>query len=998
MPLLLMGRAPAATRHTGATGSIERRYDDRRAGEVLPAGSRASSIPEFLPSASEGTLADERGNSPTRRERGEAMSSTQAGTEGTSEPGRGRKASPFVDVREQKRLNDAREQGIPWKKWGPYLSERQWGTVREDYSQDGNAWNYFSHDQSRSRAYRWGEDGLGGISDDQQRLCFALALWNGRDAILKERLFGLTNSEGNHGEDVKEYYFYLDSTPTHSYMKYLYKYPQREFPYGDLVATNGRRTREEFEYELLDTGVFDDDRYFDVFLEYGKAGPEDILIKCTVHNRGPEAARLHVLPTLWFRNTWAWDEGTAKPVLGASDGTIVASHQGLGNYTLSCEGARELLFTENESNAERLWSHPNPTPYVKDAFHRYVVDGQQDAVNPARTGTKAAALYALDVPPGDSRVIRLRLRHNGGGEAFGEEFETAFRQCLEEADEFYDRITASTLSEDERRVHRQALAGMLWSKQYYYFDVDRWLKEHDTHPLLGTGDRAPRNAEWFHMLNGDVISMPDKWEYPWYAAWDLAFHTLALSLVDFDFAKDQLLLMLRSLYTHPNGQMPAYEWNFSDVNPPVHAWATLYLYRVEKNLGREDLEFLERSFQGLMLNFNWWVNRKDPQGRNVFAGGFLGLDNIGVFDRSAQLPTGGSLEQADGTAWMAFYCQNMLEMALILAEHDDKYEETAFKFLENFVWIAYAMDKVGEHGDDMWDEEDGFYYDVLRLPGGEAFRLKVRSMVGLLPLCAGTVIEADMVAHHPRLMELIALFRKRHPNVVEKVAPTITGFVGYANRRLLSPLSQAKLERILAYMLDEDEFLGPHGIRSLSKAHEQHPFIFHVSGQQYQVRYLPAESNNGMFGGNSNWRGPVWMPVNGLIVRGLLNYYAFFGDDFTVECPTGSGNRMTLFEVAKEISRRLTTTFTRDAQGRRPVYGGCEKFQTDPHWRDYILFYEYFHGDNGAGLGASHQTGWTGVIARLMDLFGRTDAASMLSMGKEQFSERLVREQVGGKA
>ncbi len=903
---------------------------------------------------------------------------------------------PFVDVREQKRLNDAREAGIPWKKWGPYLSERQWGTVREDYSQDGNAWNYFTHDQARSRAYRWGEDGLGGLSDDRQQLCFALALWNGRDPILKERLFGLTNSEGNHGEDVKEYYFYLDSTPTHSYMKYLYKYPQREFPYRDLVETNGRRSRQDFEYELLDTGVFDDDRYFDVFLEYAKAGPDDILIRCTVHNRGPEAAHLHLLPTLWFRNTWTWEEGVPRPSIDASSGAAVATHADLGTYTLACEGAQQWLATENESNAERLWAQPSPSPYVKDAFHRFVVNGETGAVNPALTGTKAAALCVLDVPAGGSQSVRLRLRASAGGDPFAD-FDQVFALRIEEAEEFYDRITPPSFGEDERRVHRQALAGMLWTKQYYYFDVDRWLKEHDAHPLFGTGFRAPRNAEWFHMLNGDVISMPDKWEYPWYAAWDLAFHTLALSLVDFDFAKEQLLLMLRTLYSHPNGQIPAYEWNFSDVNPPVHAWATLYLYGVEKNLGREDLEFLERSFQGLMLNFNWWVNRKDPQGRNVFAGGFLGLDNIGVFDRSAQLPTGGSLEQADGTAWMAFYCQNMLEMALILAEHDRKYEETAFKFLENFIWIAYAMDKIGDHGDDMWDEEDGFYYDVLRLPTGHAFRLKVRSMVGLLPLCASTVIEEEMVLNHPKLLELVALFRKRHPGVVEKVAPTTEGFIGYARRRLLSPLSKEKLERILSYLLDENEFLGPHGIRSLSKHHEQHPFVFQSQGHEYRVRYLPAESDNGMFGGNSNWRGPVWMPVNGLIVRGLLNFYRFYGDDFTVECPTGSGQRMTLYEIAHELSRRITSTFLRDAQGRRPVYGGCEKFQTDPHWRDHILFYEYFHGDNGAGLGASHQTGWTGVVARMMDLFGRMDAARALMTGKERLAEQLVREQVGGK-
>jgi len=901
----------------------------------------------------------------------------------------------MADCTEQKRLNEAREVGVPWKKWGPYLSERQWGTVREDYSTDGNAWDYFSHDQSRSRAYRWGEDGLAGISDDKQRLCFAIALWNERDPILKERAFGLTNGEGNHGEDVKEYYFYLDSTPTHSYMKYLYKYPQGEFPYRDLVETNRRRTRDELEYELLDTGIFGEDRYFDVFVEYAKEGPEDVLIKVSVHNRGREAARLQVLPTLWFRNTWSWGDEGQRPVLREANGAIVASHPELGEYTLSCAGKPELLFTENESNAERLWGQPNPSPYVKDAFHRYVIAGERGAVNPAKTGTKAAARYVLEVPAGGAELVELRLARGTRRAELGAAFEDALRQRIFDADEFYDRITPRSLGEDERRVHRQALAGMLWTKQYYYFDLDRWLKEHDAHPLLG-GGRSVRNAEWFHMLNGDVISMPDKWEYPWYAAWDLAFHTIALSLVDFDFAKEQLLLMLRSLYAHPNGQIPAYEWNFSDVNPPVHAWATLFLYKFEKNLGREDLRFLERSFQGLMLNFNWWVNRKDPQGRNVFAGGFLGLDNIGVFDRSAQLPTGGSLEQADGTAWMAFYAQCMLEMALVLADQDPVYEEIAFKFLENVIWISYAMDKVGEHRDDMWDEADGFYYDVLRPPSGEAFRLKVRSMVGLLPLCASTVFDQDLVTRHPRLMELIALFKKRHPEVVAHVAPDVEGFVGHAGRRLLSPLTKAKLQRILGYLLDENEFLSPYGIRALSRYHREHPFVFHAAGQEFRVEYLPGDSNTGMFGGNSNWRGPVWMPVNALIVRGLLNLYGFYGDGFEVECPTGSGNRVTLFEVAKEISRRLSSIFLRDASGRRPVHGGASKFQEDPHWRDLVLFYEYFHGDDGAGIGASHQTGWTGLVARLMDLFGRLTAADALETPREKLDARLVHEQVGG--
>jgi len=902
----------------------------------------------------------------------------------------------YVEVTEQKRLNEAREAGLPWKKWGPYLSERQWGTVREDYSQDGNAWNYFSHDQSRSRAYRWGEDGLAGISDDKQRLCFALALWNGRDPILKERLFGLTNSEGNHGEDVKEYYFYLDSTPTHSYMKYLYKYPQKEFPYRDLVETNGRRSREEFEYELLDTGIFNDDRYFDIFIEYAKADPEDVLIKVTVHNRGPEAAQLHLLPTLWFRNTWSWGDDEPKPGLRQANGDkIQASHPNLGDYTLQCEGASEILFTENESNASRLWGQPNPAPYVKDAFHEYVIAGKRDAVNPAKTGSKAAAHYVLDVPAGGSKVVRLRLSAKPPANAFGT-FDQVFASRLADADEFYDRITPTPLSEDERRVHRQALAGMLWSKQYYYFDLDRWLIEHESHPLVGAGKGRARNPEWFHMLNSDVISMPDKWEYPWYAAWDLAFHTIALSLVDFDFAKQQLLLMLRNLYAHPNGQIPAYEWNFSDVNPPVHAWATLFLYRIETELGRADLRFLERSFQGLMLNFNWWVNRKDPEGRNVFAGGFLGLDNIGVFDRSAPLPTGGHLDQADGTAWMAFYCLCMLEIALILTEYDSMYEEIAFRFLEHFAWITYAMDRIGVHHDEMWDTAEGFFYDLLHFPNADAMRLKIRSMVGLLPLCAATVFEPGTIANHPRILELINLFRKRHPEVVKQIAVADDSFIGYAGRRLASVCNKEKLQRVLAYLLDENEFLSPYGIRSLSKYHLEHPFVFHLEGHEYKVQYLPAESNTGMFGGNSNWRGPVWMPVNGLIIRGLLLMYPFYGDDFKVECPTGSGNYMTLFEVAKEIGRRLSSIFLRDANGRRPVYGGTKKFQEDPHWRDYILFYEYFHGDNGAGLGASHQTGWTGLIARMLDLFARVDPQEMLQRSKGVVG-RMTREQVVGK-
>jgi hypothetical protein len=904
----------------------------------------------------------------------------------------------YIETSEQRRLNETREAAIPWKKWGPYLSERQWGTVREDYSSDGNAWDYFTHDQSRSRAYRWGEDGIAGISDDKQQLCFAIALWNGKDPILKERLFGLTNSEGNHGEDVKEYYFYLDSTPTHSYMKYLYKYPQGEFPYHDLVQTNKSRSREDFEYELLDTGIFDADRYFDVFVEYAKADPEDLLIQITVHNRGPEAAELHLLPTLWFRNTWTSEKNATKPTLQqVKAGTILASHDQLGERTLRCEGDPELLFTENETNAQRLWGQPNPSPFVKDAFHERIISNKREAVNPSNVGTKAAAHYRMEIPAGGNKVVRLRLSAKTPADPFGT-FNQILAARLDDANEFYERVAPRSLTEDERRVHRQALAGMLWSKQFYYFDLNRWLEEHKADPaIMGSENSNLRNAEWFHMLNRDIISMPDKWEYPWYAAWDLAFHTIALSLVDFDFAKDQLLLMLRNLYSHPNGQIPAYEWNFSDVNPPVHAWATLFLFRMEKDLGREDLRFLERSFQGLMLNFNWWVNRKDPRGKNVFAGGFLGLDNIGVFDRSSPLPTGGYLDQADGTAWMAFYCQSMVEIALILTEYDSVYEDIAFRFMEHFVWITYAMDRIGENQDEMWDSEDGFFYDLLHLPNGEAMRLKVRSMVGLLPLFASMVFEASgRLARHPRLQELIDLFRERHPDLLKHIAPADGKFTGYAGRRLLAVCNKEKIQRILTYTLDENEFFGPYGIRSLSRHHLEHPFVFNLSGHDLVVQYLPAESNTGMFGGNSNWRGPVWMPVNVLLIRGLLSLYQFYGDDFKVECPTGSGQFMTLFEVSKEIARRLSSIFLRDEKGKRPVYGGTKKFQEDPHWKDYILFYEYFHGDNGAGLGASHQTGWTGLIARTLDLFARLNAEEFLRLSTEEIAAQLTREEVAG--
>jgi hypothetical protein len=883
---------------------------------------------------------------------------------------------------EEARLEAARSGRTPWKKWGPYLTERQWGTVREDYGDGHDTWNYFSHEQARSRAYRWGEDGLAGVSDDQQQLCFALALWNGVDAILKERLFGLTNAEGNHGEDVKEYYFYLDSTPTHSYMKYLYKYPQMSFPYTDLVATNRRRNRHEPEYELVDTGVFDDDRYFDVVVEYAKAEPEDLLIRITAQNRGPEPATLHVLPTLWFRNTW--NVTTLKPELALTDGpegvaVIAASHTELKPMRLYCEHPAEVVFTENETNTARLFGTPNPSPWTKDAFHEYVVHGRRDAINPAKRGTKAAAVYPLTVGPRGEAQIRLRLTSGAPGTLprgpFGLDFDAVFDRRRREADAFYQSITPPALTADAAMVMRQALAGMLWSKQYYEYDVARWLEEHGVDPYVAR-NTSLRNAAWSHMHNADIISMPDKWEYPWYAAWDLAFHTVALNVVDADFAKEQLLLVLEQRYLHPSGQMPAYEWNFSDVNPPVHAWAAWFIYNQDlRRRGTGDLKFLETVFQKLLMNFTWWVNRKDPYGHNVFEGGFLGLDNIGVFDRSGPLPTGGRLEQADGTAWMAFYAQTMLQLAVELSLHDPVYQTMAVKFYEHFLWIASAMDRgAGEIG--LWDDTDGFFYDLLRLPSGEAVRLKVRSMVGLLALCASTVFPPATGERLPLLVQRVREFTRQRPALTSRIPSPMR--TGYADRHMLALLTDEKLRRVLGYLLDEDEFLSPFGIRAVSKVHRDHPYVFDVHGACHRVDYEPAESTSGMFGGNSNWRGPIWFPMNILLVRGLGNLYSYYGNDFRVECPTGSGRFMNLFEVAQEITRRLVSIFLRDEQGARPVHGGVRKFQCDEHWRDLILFYEYFHGDNGAGIGASHQTGWTGLVAPLMQFFGSVDAETYL--------------------
>jgi hypothetical protein len=873
------------------------------------------------------------------------------------------------------------------------LSERQWGTVREDYSAAGDAWGYFSHDQARSRAYRWGEDGIAGISDDRQLLCFALALWNGKDPILKERLFGLTNGEGNHGEDVKEYYFYLDSTPTHSYMKYLYKYPQREFPYADLVNTNQHRSRQALEYELLDTGVFDRSEYFDVFVEYAKESPEDLLIQITVWNRGAAPASLHVLPTIWFRRTWSSKEPEVpRPVLQEAPGPeclIVASHPILGERFFYADKAPTLLFTDNETNTERLFGRPNRTHYVKDGINDFIVHGRRDGVNPERLGTKASASYQLTIGPGESHVIRLRLcdvpliaAADGSSSQgpFGAEFDTALAARQREADIFYSSIIPPALDEDAANVMRQALAGMLWSKQFYYYYVDRWLQEHGVDAFVRRPLAAPRNDRWHHMHNAHILSVPDKWEYPWYAAWDLAFHVVALTVVDDDFGKQQLDLLVGDQYLHPGGQLPASEWNFGDVNPPVHAWATIFTYRLEAaRRGKGDLEWLERSFHKLLLNFTWWVNQKDRNGNNAFEGGFLGLDNIGVFDRSAPLPTGGYLEQADGTAWMALFCQNMLEIAVELAMTRPAYQEMCLKFVEHFMWIANALLHAGDNAG-MWDEEDGFFYDVLRLPSGRSERLKVRSMVGFLPLCAVTVFDGKLLQRYPEFRARARAFLEMWPQLRQFIHDPARA--GHAGRHLASILNEGKLRRVLARMLDEREFLSPFGIRALSRHHADRPYVFRVHGVDHRVSYLPAESDSAMFGGNSNWRGPIWMPVNALIIRALLQYYAYYGDSFTVECPTGSGRRMTLYRVAEEIARRLESMFLRNSEGRRPIYGGATQFQEDPHWRDLILFYEYFHGDNGAGLGASHQTGWTGVIARLMQLFASLTPEQTLAQGK----------------
>jgi hypothetical protein len=879
-------------------------------------------------------------------------------------------------TQEEIRLAESNRRRKHWKRWGPYLSERAWGTVREDYSPYGTAWEYFPHDHARSRAYRWNEDGLAGISDRRQFICFALALWNEKDPILKERVFGLTGNEGNHGEDVKEYYFYLDSTPTHSYMKYLYKYPQAAFPYTELAEVNRRRDKKQPEYELIDTGVFDHDRYFDVVVEYAKADVDDILIRISVTNRAAEIANLRLLPTAWFRNTWSWGSADRPPALRQArpspHAVVELEHPQLGKRWLHCEGSPELLFTENETNMQRLFAAGNRTPYVKDGINEYIVNGAKDAVNPEHKGTKVSAHYDLRVGAGETITVRLRLADSDfvNRDALAD-FNSIFQKRQQEADEFYATLIPAELSADAQNVMRQGFAGMLWSKQFYHYVVKDWLQGDPGNPSPPPERKSGRNHEWQHLYNADVVSMPDKWEYPWYAAWDLAFHCIPLALLDPDFAKEQLILLLREWYMHPNGQLPAYEWAFSDVNPPVHAWAAWRVYKIDKKRkGKGDRAFLQRVFHKLLLNFTWWVNRKDAEGMNIFQGGFLGLDNIGVFDRSAPLPTGGYIEQSDGTSWMAMYTLNLLAIALELAKEEPCYEDVASKFWEHFLYIANAMSHRGHNSMGLWNEEDGFFYDVLRLPDGQHFPMKIRSMVGLIPLFAVETLEPELLDRLPDFRRRLEWFVENRSDLTENAACMITP--GRGMRRLLSIATADQLRSILKYMLDESEFLSRYGIRGVSRFHRDHPYVLSVNDMEHRVDYEPGESTTGLFGGNSNWRGPIWFPVNFLLIEALQKFHHYFGNSFEVEFPTGSGQNMNLWQVAAELSRRLNDIFLRDANGRRAVFGDVEKFQTDPHWRDLLLFHEYFHGDSGSGIGASHQTGWTGLVTKLIQQSGES--------------------------
>jgi hypothetical protein len=856
-----------------------------------------------------------------------------------------------------------------WKTWGPYLSERQWGTVREDYSQDGSAWEYFSHEHARSRAYRWGEDGIAGISDDKQLLCFAPAFWNGEDEIIKERYFGLTGNEGIHGEDVKEVYYYLDNTPSHSFMRALYKYPQQAFPYSQLKAENLKRTKKDPEFELIDTGIFDQDRYFDIFIEYAKSGPEDILIRLRAINRGPEAAILRLIPQFWFRNTWAWNAAETKPELSSLEpGLLFAQHHELGNYYIHYENSAEALFCNNDTNVVKCFNWDSQHIPVKDGINDYVTNGSRTGLSNKARGTKAGLLYVCPIPSGAEYSIRLRMSRKTQRAAFSD-FESIFAERERDSKQFYAPLQKEISDPEEKRIHHLALSGLLWSKQFYFFDVDQWVNGDSAQPSPPDIRRNGRNSAWQHLHNHQIIAMPDKWEYPWYAAWDLGFHCVSLALVDPGFAKEQVLALLQENAMHPNGQIPAYEWNFSDVNPPVQAWAAWRVYKYEKKQGGRtegDLDFIERVLHKLMINFTWWVNRKDVQGHNIFQGGFLGLDNIGVFDRSQNLPTGGHIEQADGTAWMAMYCLNLMRMSLELSATRPVYQDLAIKFFDHFLHIARAMFNFGSDGGSLWDDDDKFYYDVLHLPDGKEIPLKVRSLVGLIPLFAVEVMEPDLLKKVPKFQAYLENVLQTRPELASLVSRWQEP--GKGERRLLSLLRGHRMKRLLQRLLDETEFLSPYGIRALSKFHAEHPFEFQVGKDIYRVAYQPAESDSGLFGGNSNWRGPIWFPVNYLLIESLRKFYRYYGADFKVECPTGSGNFMNIAEVSMELNRRLVSIFKPDQNGKRPAFGKNHKMQTDPHFKDYLLFNEYFNGDTGEGLGASHQTGWTALVARLIQM------------------------------
>ena len=866
--------------------------------------------------------------------------------------------------KEKERLESIKNNGKLWHKWGPYLTARQWGTVREDYSANGDAWDYLSHDDARSKAYRWGEEGIGGISDNQQLICFAVALWNKKDPFLKERYFGLTGNQGNHGEDVKEHFYYLDNTPTHSYMKMLYKYPQAEYPYKQLLEENQRRTKAEPEFELIDTGIFNEDKYFDVFIEYAKNSEEDILIKITSYNRGKEKAALNILPQIWYRNTWSWGKDNSKPKLFLdAAGSIKLAHKRLGEYNLYYDEKPEGLFCENETNKKRLYNADNTSAYLKDGINDYITQNNKSSINPSKTGTKVSLNYDMEIDGGSFKSIRLRLVKNSIQNPF-KDFDLIFKQKINEADEFYADIQTEIKSEDAKNIQRQAFAGMLWSKQFYYYVVEEWINGDKGQPKPPAQRKEGRNKDWLHLNNADIISMPDKWEYPWYATWDLAFHCISFAIIDPEFAKKQLVLFTREWYMHPNGQLPAYEWNFSDVNPPVHAWAAWRVYKIDQKIqGKSDIDFLERIFHKLLLNFTWWVNKKDYNGRNIFQGGFLGLDNIGVFNRSTQFASGERIDQSDGTSWMAMFSLNMLRISLELSKTKSIYQDLATKFFEHFLYIAQSMTNMGSEGIGLWDEEDGFYYDNLHL-NDSIYRLKVRSMVGLIPLFAVEVLEPELMNIAPEFNKRLNWFLTNKPEMASLVSRW--NEKGSGERTLLSLLRGHRMKELLKRMLDETEFLSDYGVRALSKYHEQNPYELNLYGKNHEVKYIPAESESGLYGGNSNWRGPIWFPVNFLIIESLYRFHHYYGDDFKIECPTNSGKFVSIKDAADELATRLSKIFLKDENGLRPVFGNNNKFQNDLHFKDYLLFHEYFHGDNGSGLGASHQTGWTGLIAKIL--------------------------------